>query len=379
MLGAASSTAAEGGVALTERHYKEAADLFGQAARRSPERIQERTRRLSRCAQGQALYRQGDELGDNVALSERIEVYRAALTERTREQIPLDWATTQNDLGIALRMLGERESRTDATRGGNRGLSLGAGGTTRERVPLDWAMTQNDLGNALEMLGEWESRTARLEEAVVAFRRRSRSARASGFCSIGRRRRTISASRFGGLASGRAGRRGWRPPSRPIARRLRSARASGFRSNGRERRKSRRRARDGWRAREQYRESSKRRSRPIGGAGRTDPRSRSARLGGHAEQSWQLLLEALGERESRTARLEEAVAAYGAAMEEHTRERAPLDWAASFGSQGVAMMLIADRTNDAAMAETAVRKSRPPMRLCATAATHDGRPIFRRN
>ena len=64
----------------------------------------------------------------------------------------------------------------------------------------------------------------------------------------------------------------------------------------------------------------------------------------------------LGERESGTARLEEAVAAYRAALEERTRERVPLDWAASFGNQGVAMMLIADRTNDGAMAETAVQQ-----------------------
>ena len=65
-------------------------------------------------------------------------------------------------------------------------------------------------------------------------------------------------------------------------------------------------------------------------------------------------LRTLGERESGTARLEEAVAAYRAALEERTRERVPLEWAASYGSQGVAMMLIADRTNDAAMAKTAV-------------------------
>jgi tetratricopeptide (TPR) repeat protein len=38
-------------------------------------------------------------------------------------------------------------------------------------------------------------------------------------------------------------------------------------------------------------------------------------------------LQALGERESGTAKLEEAVAAYRAALEEWTRERAPLDWA----------------------------------------------------
>jgi hypothetical protein len=33
----------------------------------------------------------------------------------------------------------------------------------RERVPLDWARTQNNLGNALRTLGERETRTARLE------------------------------------------------------------------------------------------------------------------------------------------------------------------------------------------------------------------------
>jgi hypothetical protein len=64
-------------------------------------------------------------------------------------------------------------------------------------------------------------------------------------------------------------------------------------------------------------------------------------------------LATLGERESGTARLDEAVKAYRAALEELTRERVPLQWAATFGNQGVAVMQIADRTNDAVMAENA--------------------------
>jgi hypothetical protein len=40
---------------------------------------------------------------------------------------------------------------------------------TRERVPLDWATTQNNLGSALQKLGERESGTVHLEEAAVAF------------------------------------------------------------------------------------------------------------------------------------------------------------------------------------------------------------------
>jgi hypothetical protein len=65
-------------------------------------------------------------------------------------------------------------------------------------------------------------------------------------------------------------------------------------------------------------------------------------------------LQALGERESGTAKLEEAVAAHRDALKEITRERAPLQWAMSFGSEGVALILLAERRGDAAMAKTAL-------------------------
>ena len=40
---------------------------------------------------------------------------------------------------------------------------------TRDRVPLDWAVTQNGLGDAFRLLGERESNPTRLEEAVAAY------------------------------------------------------------------------------------------------------------------------------------------------------------------------------------------------------------------
>jgi hypothetical protein len=49
------------------------------------------------------------------------------------------------------------------------------------------------------------------------------------------------------------------------------------------------------------------------------------------------------------------IAAYRAALEEYTRDRVPLDWARSTGSQGVALMLIAERLDDATRARTAVQ------------------------
>ena len=59
-----------------------------------------------------ALYQQGDEFGDNRALLSAIERYKRLVDLMPRERVPLDWARAQNNLGIALRVLGERESGT---------------------------------------------------------------------------------------------------------------------------------------------------------------------------------------------------------------------------------------------------------------------------
>ncbi len=82
--------------------------------------------------------------------------------------------------------LGERESGTARLEEAVAAYRAALKERTRDRVPLDWAMTQNNLGNALLRLGERESGTARLEQAVAAYARRSRSGRASGCRSTGR-------------------------------------------------------------------------------------------------------------------------------------------------------------------------------------------------
>ena len=43
-------------------------------------------------------------------------------------------------------------------------------------------------------------------------------------------------------------------------------------------------------------------------------------------------------------------------LKEERARRVPLSWAASFGSQGIAMMLIADRTNDGPWRKTAFQQ-----------------------
>ena len=286
-----------------------------------------------------ALYQQGDEFGDNPALANAIDRYRALLKRRTRERVPLrlgrrprttsatrfggsasgraapsgwrrrskpiarrcrsgpasgcrcDWAMTQNNLGNALSRLGERESGTERLEEAVAAYRAALQERTRERVPLHWAMTQNNLGNALWRLGERESGTARLEEAVDAYR-----------AALQERTRervpldwAMTQNNLGNALSSarRAGERhrsGWRRRSTPIARRCRSGPASGCRCSGRRRRTT------------------------------SATRFRGSASGRAAPQ-----------------RLEEAVAAYRAALQEQTRERVPLDWATTQNNLGNAL------------------------------------------
>ncbi len=281
MLGAARSTATEGEVALTERRYAEAAELFGQAADYVPAgHASDRRGYLLR--QADALYRQGDERGDNAALQRSIELYGRVLADNPRSQAPLDWAATQNNLGNALWRIGERESGTGRLEEAVAAYRAALEERTRERVPLEWAMTQNNLGNALATLGERESGTARLEEAVTAYRaaleERTRDRVPLDWATTQMNLGTALWT-LGGRESGTA--------------RLEEA-VTAYRAALEER--TRERVPLDWAATQSN----------LGNA-----------------------LQTLGQRESGTARLEEAIAAYRAALEERTRERVPLDWAAT--------------------------------------------------
>ncbi len=121
-------------------------------------------------ALGQALSVIGDQSGENGALQDAVTAYREALKQRTRERVPLDWATTQNGLGNALRALGERESGTETAHAGGRRLPRGAEGKDTRARSAQLGGTQNDLGNVLARLGERESGTATLMQAVDAYR-----------------------------------------------------------------------------------------------------------------------------------------------------------------------------------------------------------------
>ena len=108
-------------------------------------------------------------------LGEAVAAYRAALTVRTKDQLPQDWAMTQNNLGNVLH---EQGTRT----GGEAGTRLLAESVTayrdaltvrtKDQLPQDWATTQNNLG---AVLGEQGTRTggeagkALIRDAIHAY------------------------------------------------------------------------------------------------------------------------------------------------------------------------------------------------------------------
>ncbi|MGA8573394.1 MAG: tetratricopeptide repeat protein [Desulfobaccales bacterium] len=66
-------------------------------------------------------------------------------------------------------------------------------------------------------------------------------------------------------------------------------------------------------------------------------------------------LERLGERESDTQRLEEALAAFQEALKERTRERVPLDWAITHNNLGIALRILGERESGTQRLEEAVK------------------------
>jgi tetratricopeptide (TPR) repeat protein len=307
MLGAANATAVEAGVALTERHYTQAAALFGQAARYIPPgHPEEHVGYLSR--QADTLFRQGDEFGDNAALAASIAIWKQLADQGyPRERVPLEWASTQNKLGIALWTLGWRESGTARLEEAVAVFRAALEEVTRERVPLLWAWTQSNLGIALRELGERESGTARLEAAVAAYRTALKEwtrERVPFQWAATQMNLGLALAGLGARESGSA--------------RLEEAVAA-------------------------YREALE-----------VETRERVPVQWALTQTNLGNALVRLGERESRPAHLEEAVVAYRASLEEGTRERMPLLWAWTQTNLGIALTELGEQESGTARLEEAV-------------------------
>jgi len=83
---------------------------------------------------------------------------------------------------------------------------------------------------------------------------------------------------------------------------------------------------------------------------------------GVAQNDLGTALATLGERESGTGKLEEAVAAYREALKEWTRERVPLDWATTQMNLGVALRMLGERESGTGKLEEALAAYREALK-----------------
>jgi len=139
---------------------------------------------FAKCPDGEIL-RLGERESGTGTLRQAVEAYREALKERTRARVPLDWATTQNNLGNALSSLGERAGGTAKLEKAVAAYREALKERTRERVPLGWAYSTGNLGLALMSLAQRKHDAAMAQVAVVQIKAACDALTSAGHSSAG--------------------------------------------------------------------------------------------------------------------------------------------------------------------------------------------------
>src|SRR5438552_2633368 len=80
-----------------------------------------------------------------------IQIYKAGLEVITESEIPIQWATIQNNLGVAYTELPHGD-RTDNLQRAIACFQAALRVRTENDFPVDWMMTQISLGNAYREL-----------------------------------------------------------------------------------------------------------------------------------------------------------------------------------------------------------------------------------
>jgi tetratricopeptide (TPR) repeat protein len=256
---------------------------------------------------GSALRTLGERRGNDDLLDQAITAYRAALTEYTQDRVPLNWATTQNNLGNALRALGERRGNEDLLDQAITAYRAALTEYTQDRVPLNWATTQNNLGTALRALGERRGNEDLLDQAITAFRA-ALTERTQDRVPLNW---AATQHNLGVVLRTLGERRGSED--------LLDQAITAYRA-----------------ALTEYTQDRV----PLNWA--------------MTQNNLGTALRTLGERRGNEDLLEQAITAYRAALTERTQDRVPLDWAMSFGNQGVAMRLLAELRSDLPLAQQAL-------------------------
>ncbi len=288
-LNRAAAKALLGEAALAQFQHQKAANYFEQAANLVPE-DQVKQKVTYQLQRADTLYDLGLYKGNNAAFEKAIEIYRNALNYYSREHSPMQWAGVQNNLGLALWTLGEREPGRGRLEEAAIAFRQALEVRSRDRAQLDWATIHNNLGNVLVALSDRGDHAKWLEQAVSSYRLALLAfTRQSAPADWAMTQHNL------GTALMKWGER------EPGSEKLLQA-VSAFRLALEER-----------------------------------PRSQQPLEWAMTQNNLGNALSTLGEREAGTENLEQAVAAYQLALKERTRLRVPVDWAMTQSNLGIAL------------------------------------------
>ena len=97
------------------------------------------------------------------------EAFENALTEEYRQQTPLDWATTQDHLGILLATIGQSWGDSGLLEKSIQAFNRALEERRQENTPQHWASTQFNLATVLQVLGQQQHDSKLLKQSVAAY------------------------------------------------------------------------------------------------------------------------------------------------------------------------------------------------------------------
>ncbi len=103
-------------------------------------------------------------------LEEAIVVYKDALSHTSPKAEPLGWGALQNNMGIALHLLGKYRADEPLLRQAVAAQRISLRYPARELDSTEWALRQNSLGNTLVTLGALKQDPQLIVEAIEAYR-----------------------------------------------------------------------------------------------------------------------------------------------------------------------------------------------------------------
>ena len=105
----------------------------------------------------------------NNILGDLREALEASLTIEYRENAPLAWAETQNNLGNVLAALGQQREDVELYAKAIECFNQALQEILQEKSPLEWAATQYNLGTAMQALGRQQEDSKLLKASIDAY------------------------------------------------------------------------------------------------------------------------------------------------------------------------------------------------------------------